>query len=89
MKEHRGRLELRSMTQSIFRRGNCLDKAAEEGFFGTLKPKYLQVTNVTGLDELKDVSDDDSRCYNIGGIKRKLESLSPIDFRMGCMSGQH
>ena len=89
MEKYRRQLELRSITQSMSRRGNCLDNAAMESFFGTLKSEYFHLTNFTGLDELKAGLDDYIRYYNVERIKLKLGYLSPIDFRMQSMSGQH
>ena len=89
MEKYRRHLELRSITQSMSRRGNCLDNAAMESFFGTLKSEYFHLNNFTGLDELKAGLDDYIRYYNVDRIKLKLGYLSPIDFRMQSMSGKH
>ena len=89
MEKYRRHLELRSITQSMSRRGNCLDNAAMESFFGTLKSEYFHLNNFTGLDELKAGLDDYIRYYNFDRIKLKLGYFSPIDFRMQSMSGKH
>ena len=89
MEKYRRHLELRSITQSLSRRGNCFDNAAMESFFGTLKSEYFHLTNFTGLDELKAGLDDYIRYYNVDRIKLKLGYLIPIDFRMQSMSGKH
>lgn len=89
MEKYRRHLELRSVTQSMPRRGNCLDNAAMESFFGTLKSEFFHLTSFADVDELKAGLDDYIRYYNVDRIKLKLGCLSPIDFRMRSMSDQH
>ena len=86
MDEYRRHLKLRSVTQSMSRKGNCLDNAAMESFFGTLKSEYFHLTKFTCLDELKAGLDEYIRYYNVDRIKLKLGSLSPVDYRMQFMS---
>ena len=86
MDRYRRHLKLRSITQSMSRKGNCLDNAAMESFFGTLKSEYFHLTKFTCLDELKAGLDEYIRYYNVDRIKLKLGSLSPVDYRMQFMS---
>ena len=46
MSKYRRQLDRRSVVQSVSRKGDCLDKAAMESFFGTLKSEffYLEMT---------------------------------------------
>lgn len=89
MAKYRRHLELRSIKQSMSRRGNCLDNAAMESFFGTLKSEYFHITSFAGLDELRAGLDDYIRYYNVDRIKLKLGCLSPVDFRIQHIAGQH
>ena len=41
MDKYRERLDTRGVTQSMSRKGNCLDNAAMESFFGTLKSEFF------------------------------------------------
>ena len=86
MDKYRRHLKLRCITQSMSRKGNCLDNAAMESFFGTLKSEYFHLTNFTCLDELKAGLDEYIRYYNVDRIKLKLGSLSPVDHCMQFMS---
>jgi putative transposase len=64
------------------RRGNCLDNAAIESFFGTLKSEFFHLTKFTSLDELKAGLDEYIRYYNVDRIKQRLNYLSPLAFRL-------
>jgi putative transposase len=41
------------ITQSMSRKGNCIDKAAIESFFGTLKIEYFHLAPLSSLDALE------------------------------------
>lgn len=82
MEKYRRQLDLRFVTQSMSRRGNCLDNAAMESFFGTLKSEFFHLTKFTSLDELKAGLDEYIRYYNVDRIKQRLNYLSPLDFRL-------
>jgi putative transposase len=82
MEKYRSHLKLRSVTQSMSRRGNCLDNAAIESFFGTLKSEFFHLTKFTSLDELKAGLDEYIRYYNVDRIKQRLNYLSPLAFRL-------
>lgn len=41
MPAYRRLLAMRSLTQSMARQGNCLDHAAMESFFGTVKSAFF------------------------------------------------
>ena len=53
MNKYRQRLGERAITQSMSRKGNCLDKAAMESFFGTLKSESFHLNKFSSVDELK------------------------------------
>ena len=46
-------LSLRGVAQSMSRRGNCLDNASMENFFGTLKSEYFYLNKFASIDELE------------------------------------
>jgi len=81
MKRYRYRLQEKGIVQSMSRKGNCLDNAPMECFFGLLKSEllYLQIFNSTDhfIDELHDYI----HYYNHLRIKAKLKGLSPVNFR--------
>lgn len=74
-------LEERGIKQSMSRKGNCLDNAAMESFFGTLKSEYFYLNRFESVDELKAGLDEYIRYYNYDRIKLKLGGLSPVEYR--------
>jgi transposase InsO family protein len=42
------------MPQSMSRKGNCMDSAAMESFFGTLKTEFFYLNSFANIDQLKD-----------------------------------
>ncbi|WXK34694.1 IS3 family transposase (plasmid) [Mycetohabitans rhizoxinica] len=81
MPEYRRRLEERAITQSMSRRGNCLDNAAIESFFGTLKSEFYYLNEFRNVEELRTGIDNYIRYYNHDRIKVKLRGLSPVEYR--------
>ncbi|STZ63453.1 Integrase core domain [Moraxella lacunata] len=75
-------LKNHGITQSMSRKGNCLDNAVIENFFGTLKEEiFYEQTKFTSLNELKKVIDEYIHYYNYDRIKTKLKGLSPVKFK--------
>lgn len=81
MEKYRQRLDERAITQSMSRKGNCLDNAAMESFFGTLKSEYFHLNKFSSLDELEVGLRGYIRYYNQDRIRLKLNGLSPIEYR--------
>ena len=63
------------------RKGNCLDNAAMESFFGRMKTACFHGKSFTSIDELEKVINDYVRYYNEERIQLKLKGLSPIQYR--------
>lgn len=74
-------LHKRSITPSMSRKGNCLDNAAMESFFGTLKSEFFHLNEFSNLDQLKSGLECYIRYYNHDRIKLKLKGLSPVQYR--------
>lgn len=81
MKAYRRLLKERSVKQSMSRKGNCLDNAAMESFFGTLKAEYFHLNKFTSLKQLRSGLIRYIRYYNNDRIKLKLNGLSPVQYR--------
>jgi putative transposase len=79
--QYRQKLRDRGIKQSMSRKGNCLDNAAMESFFGTLKSEFFYLKSFTSVEELKAGVDDYIRYYNHDRIKMKLGGLSPVAYR--------
>ena len=69
------------IAQSMSRKGNGLDNAAMESFFGRMKTECFHGKSFTGIDELEKVINDYVRYYNEERIQLKLKGLSPIQYR--------
>jgi putative transposase len=74
LKEHRVR-------QSMSRKGNCLDNATMESFFGTLKSEFFYLNKFLSIDDLQDGLKDYIHYYNNDRIKLRLRGLSPVEYR--------
>lgn len=70
------------VVQSMSRKGNCLDNACAESFFGTLKSECFHPNTFNSIDELKVVVEDYIRYYNTRRISLKLKGLSPVEYRL-------
>ena len=81
MRAYRERLAIRGMPQSMSRKGNCLDNAAMESFFGTLKSECFRLARFDNLEQLRRAIASYIRYYNHERIKLKLKGLSPVQYR--------
>ena len=63
------------------RKGNCLDNAVAENFFGLLKTEMYHGEKFTDTDELIESINEYINYYNHKRIKLKLKGLSPIEYR--------
>ena len=79
--EYQRLLKEHNITQSMSRKGNCMDNGAMENFFGRLKvemfygEKFESVN--TFIDELKKYI----HYYNNERISTKLKGMSPVQYR--------
>lgn len=80
--KYRHLLSTKDLTQSMSRKGNCHDNAAIESFFGTLKSEFYYLTKFNDLEQLKQGIAEYIRYYNHKRIRLKLNSLSPVDYRL-------
>ena len=81
MPAYRKTLAKRQCTQSMSRKANCLDNAAMESFFGTLKSEYFYLNKFTDVEQLREGIDEYIHYYNHERIKLKLNGLSPVQYR--------
>ncbi len=78
---YRQLLAQRGLEQSMSRKGNCLDNAAMESFFATLKSEFFYLNEFADLDELRRGLRRYVHYYNHERIKLKLNGLSPVQYR--------
>lgn len=81
MSAYRRLLAQKSLTQSMSRKGNCLDNAAMESFFGTLKSEFFYLNKFSSIDELQAGLKRYIQYYNHDRIRLKLKGLSPVQYR--------
>lgn len=81
MAGYQAKLKARGMTQSMSRKGNCLDNAVMENFFGTLKSECFYLNRFSNLNELRKAIEDYIHYYNNERISLKLKGLSPVEYR--------
>lgn len=74
-------LKQRGMLQSMSRKGNCLDNAAMESFFGVLKSEFYYTKKFTDADDFIVELKEYIWYYNHERIKTKLKGLSPVQYR--------
>lgn len=71
----------RNVVQSMSRKGNCLDNAAMESFFATLKSEFFYLNKFGSVEELRAGLAGYIHYYNHDRIKLKLKGLSPVQYR--------
>ena len=62
------------------RKGNCLDNAVQENFYGLLKSELLRLQKFTSLEHFLSELHEYISYYNNERIKTKLK-MSPVDYR--------
>jgi transposase InsO family protein len=74
-------LSKQGIAQSMSRKGNCLDNAVMENWFGIMKTEFFYQKKFDSVQlfkaELKEYID----YYNHDRIKQKLKGLSPVQYR--------
>ncbi len=75
------RLINRNIEQSMSRRGNCIDNSPMENFFGLLKQEMYYGEKFTSIKQLGEKITEYINWYNNKRIKKKLNGLSPIEYR--------
>lgn len=76
------RLSDKGIQQSMSRKGNCLDNAVIENFFGLLKSELLYLREFDSFEEFRTELELYLEYYNHNRIKTKLGGLSPVQYRV-------
>jgi transposase InsO family protein len=82
MKQYSYALKQHGITQSMSRKGNCLDNAVIENFFGLLKSELLYLQEFESMGHFKRELELYIEYYNHKRIKGKLKGLSPVQYRI-------
>ena len=81
MKQYQHLLQQNGIIQSMSRKGNCLDNAVIENFFGILKSELFYLKKYNSIDQLKKEIKEYINYYNYDRIKLNLKGMSPIQYR--------
>jgi putative transposase len=81
MKQYQFLLKEKGITQSMSRKGNCLDNAIIENFFGILKSELFYLKKYNSISQLKQEINGYIIYYNNERIKSNLNKMSPIQYR--------
>ena len=74
-------LKNHGVIQSMSRKGNCLDNAIMENFFGLMKNELLYLQKWDSIDQFKKALRTYIRYYNNDRIKLRLKGKSPVQYR--------
>ena len=85
-KQYQRMLKAKGVRQSMSRKGNCLDNAVAENFFGLLKSELLYLQKFQSMQNFKQELIDYLDYYNNRRIKAKLKGLPPAIHRQQALS---
>lgn len=81
MRKYQKTLQEHQITQSMSRKGNCLDNAVIENFFGLLKSELLYLQEFESMAHFEKELEEYLEYYNHKRMKAKLKDLSPVEYR--------
>ena len=83
MKKYQRLLREKGIRQSMSRKGNCLDNACAENFFGILKSElyYIKEKQYKNIEDLEKDIIEYIDYYNNKRIKCQLKGMSPVQYR--------
>lgn len=81
MTQYQRTLKQHKITQIMSRKGNCLDNAVIENFFGLLKSELLYLQDFESMEHFEMELADYIYYYNNKRMKAKLKDLSPVEYR--------
>lgn len=85
-KQYQRMLKAKGIRQSMSRKGNCLDNAVMENFFGLLKSELLYLQDFDSIEHFKAELIDYMDYYNNRRIKAKLKGLPPALHRLQALA---
>ena len=75
-------LKENGITQSMSRKGNCLDNSIMENFFSIIKQEMYNKKVFYSFEELEQAIIEYIHYYNHKRIKEKLNFMSPVEYRL-------
>ena len=85
-RQYQAMLKEKGIRQSMSRKGNCLDNAVIENFFGLLKSELLYLQDFQSIEHFKQELFEYLDYYNNRRIKVKLKGLPPALHRQQALS---
>ena len=85
-KQYQTMLREKGVRQSMSRKGNCLDNAVIENFFGLLKSELIYLQDFESMEHFKQELIEYLDYYNNRRIKTKLKGLPPALHRLQALS---
>ena len=85
-KQYQRMLRKKGIRQSMSRKGNCLDNAVIENFFGLLQSELLYLQKFESIEQFKQELIEYLDYYNNRRIKAKLKGLPPALHRQQALS---
>lgn len=82
MRQYHQSFKKHNVLQSMSRKGNCLDNAVMENFFGLLKSELLYLKEFDSMEHFKIELENYIHYYNNKRIKTKLKGLPPVQYRV-------
>lgn len=80
-RNYQQRLKKQGVRQSMSRKGNCLDNAVVENFFGLLKSELLYLQKFNSVQHFHQELEEYIDYYNNRRIKAQLKGKSPVEYR--------
>lgn len=81
MRQYQFLLKQNGIIQSMSRKGNCLDNAVIENFFGIIKSELFYLKKYESIEQLKTEIKEYISYYNNERIKLNLNGMSPMQYR--------
>lgn len=84
-KDHRKYLEANQLLCSMSRKGECLDNAVAESFFGTLKTEHVDYQDYRSRDEARrSIFEYIELFYNVRRRHSTIGYVSPVEFELNA-----
>ena len=81
MREYQSMLKEHNITQSMSRKGNCLDNSVMENFFGRLKTEMFIGETFSSVEDFQQKLEEYICYFNNERVSLKLKGMSPVQFR--------
>lgn len=81
LEKYKKKLKDKQIMQSMSRKGNCLDNAIIENFFGVLKSELFYLNEFNSVSQLHSEIRKYIKYYNWDRIRLNLNGMSPVEYR--------